>query len=169
MAIFFCILWSRNFQCNSWPHHNCGSLLLTKWMRECKHDYFDYTLCAFFHHLVSSTIHQPLRCTIYGVTTENTSMERHNWAKDIICSQVFHHWTSMKESDKKVVTWLQRLYRPPPPPPLPVIQPKHRDNEKPEQTALVCWVWSTECLEWPFRTKQESGFKTLIKDRTEAF
>lgn len=77
-------------------------------------------------------------------------MEIHNWARDIICSQASHHWTSMKESDMadKFVTQLQSLYQPPPPPPpLPVIQPKQRNDKKPEQTVLVYWVWSTEYLE----------------------
>ncbi len=48
----------------------------------------------------------------------------------------------------KFVTQLQSLYQPPPPPPpLPVIQPKQRNDKKPEQTVLVYWVWSTEYLE----------------------
>lgn len=71
---------------------------LVKYMRECKHDYFNY-ISPFIHHLVCSIVHQLIRC-IVGITTKNTSMEaqlgkRHYLRKDL--SSVDHHESDMAD------------------------------------------------------------------------
>ena len=110
--LFVFIHLEKHFQCKPWPHHS--SLVLRKWRRVCKHDYFDYMsiyLSSSMLCVIILTINQPLRCTIYGDTTENTSTEKHIWEKPIICSLVFHYSTSINESDMTDIflTQLQSL------------------------------------------------------------